>query len=197
LALAYFNKKSLDEAVKAGHKAIELDTNNHTAYWILGRIYHSTDRDRDAGELFQKAITLNPDLYSAYSDLQMVYERLGESEKWKDVFQRAAEMYPRYLSKHPEDGRAHMFYALHLARSNQTDDSKREAAKALELNPSDPLMLYNAACFYARIAETQLALKTMRRAVDAGYENFEWAKRDSDLESIRNEPEFVAMMTRD
>jgi len=194
LALAYFNQKSIDEAIKAGHRAIELDSNNHIAHWILGRIYHSTDRDHESVELFRKAIALNPDLYSAYGDLRMVYERLGEMDKWKETLQQSMLMFPRYLSKHPEDARAHMFFALALGLVNRTDDSKREAAKALELNPSDPLMLYNATCFYARLGEKQLAVKTLRDAFTAGYENFEWAKRDSDLENIRNEPEYIELM---
>ncbi len=194
LALAYFNQKSIDEAITAGHRATELDPNNHIAFWILGRIYHSTDRDRESVELFKRAISLNPDFYSAYSDLQMVYERLGETEKWHDMQQQSSDMYPRYLSKHPEDARAHMFFALTLSMSGRIEDCKREAAKALELNPSDPLMLYNATCFYARLGEKQLAIKSFKDALSAGYENFDWAKRDSDLESIRNVPEYIELM---
>ena len=194
LALAYFNQKSIDEAVKAGHRAIELDSNNHIAFWILGRIYHSTDRDRESVELFTKAIALNPDFYSAYGDLRMVYERLGETDKWNETLQQSLLMFPRYLSKHPEDARAHMFFALTLGIIDRIDDAKREAAKALELNPSDPLMLYNATCFYSRLGEKQLAIRTLKGAFTAGYENYEWLKRDTDLENIRNEPEYIELM---
>ena len=87
-----------------------------------------------------------------------------------------------------------MFFALTLGLVDRIDDAKREAAKALELNPSDPLMLYNAACFYARLDEKQLAMETLRDAFDAGYENFEWIKRDPDFDSVRNEPEYIELM---
>ncbi|MFI5251687.1 MAG: protein kinase [Bacteroidota bacterium] len=194
LALAYFNQKSIDEAVKAGHKAIELDSNNHIAYWILGRIYHSTDRDRESVGLFKKAISLNPEFYSAYGDLRMVYERLGEMDNWKETLQQSAQMFPRYLSKHPEDARAHMYYGLTLGMAERIGEAKQEAAKALELNPSDPLMLYNATCFYARLGEKQLAVNTLKNAVTAGYENFEWIKRDPDCETLRNEPGYLELM---
>jgi Flp pilus assembly protein TadD len=100
-------------------------------------------------------------------------------------------MFPRYLSKHPEDARAHMFFALTLGIINRIDDAKREAAKALELNPSDPLMLYNATCFYSRLGEKALAIRTLKSAFTAGYENYEWLKRDTDLDNIRNEPEYI------
>jgi serine/threonine protein kinase/Flp pilus assembly protein TadD len=194
LGLAYLGKKENAEALNAGKKAIELDPNNATAYWILGRIYHSTDRDRDSVEMFEKTIGLDPDFYSAYGDLQNVYERLGDTGRSNDMIQQSVPMFYRYLAKHPEDARAHMFFATSLVRANRIDEGKQEAAKALELNPSDPLMLYNATCFYAVLGEKQLAIKALKGALAAGYENYEWAKRDSDLESIRNEPAYIELM---
>jgi len=194
LALAYFNKKSIDEALTAGNRATELDPNNHTAYWIIGRIYHSTDRDREAVEHYKKVISLAPDFYSAYGDLGVAYERLGELEKWKDIREKALEMYPRYLAKHPEDARGHMFFAIALGQSERFEDAKREAAKALELNPSDPLMYYNAACFFSTIRENKLAVEALKNAIATGYENFDWLKRDSDLDHIREESGYIELM---
>lgn len=194
LALSYFNKKSLEEALTASQKAIELDPNNFTGYWILGRIYHSTDRDREAVEMFKKVITLNPDFYSAYGDLQMTYERLGEKDKYNETIQAALQVYPRYLLLHPDDARAHMYYAITLSQAGKTEHAKTTATKAIELNPNDPLMLYNAACFYARLGEKRLALESLKNSVVAGHEDYEWFKRDPDLNSIRNEPEYVELL---
>jgi len=194
LALSYFNKKSLNEALTASQKAIELDPNNFTGYWILGRIYHSTDRDREAVEMFKKVIALNPEFYSAYGDLQMTYERLGEMDKYKETIQAALQVYPHYLLLHPDDARAHMYCAITLFQAGKTEDAKTTAAKAIELNPDDPLMLYNAACFYARLGEKRLAVESLRNSVVAGHEDYEWFKRDPDLNSIRNEPEYIELM---
>ena len=74
------------------------------------------------------------------------------------------------------------------------EEAKLEAAKALELNPTDPLMLYNGACFYARIGEKRLALDTLKNAILAGHANYEWIKRDPDLDGIRTEPEYIELM---
>ena len=194
LSLSHFGKKAFDEALICGKKAIELDSNNHIAFWIMGRIYHVTDRDRESVDLFKKAIAINPDFYSAYGDLMIAYERLGEMDKRKEILEQSAQMFPRYLSKHPEDARAHIYFAISLLMAEKIDEAKREAAKALELNPSDLLMLYNAACFYARLGEKMLALKTLKDALTAGYENYESLKRDSDLDNIRNEPEYIELL---
>ena len=194
LGLSYFHKKLFDEAMIAGKKGIELDPNNYAAYWILGRIYHTTDRDGEAVNLFKKVIELNPDFYSAYADLQTVYEKLGEREKWAETLQTALQMYPRYLLQHPDEARARMFYAIDLTKVGKIDESKEEAAKALELSPSDPLMLYNAACFYGRLGDNRLAIDALKNAFAAGYANYEWTKRDPDFEGIRMEADYIELM---
>lgn len=194
LGIAYFNRKNPDEALEAGRKAIDLDPNNYIAYWILGRIYHTNDQDNLAVEVYKKCIDLNPDFYSAHVDICIAYEKLGDNEKHREAFQKVLKVIPRYLENHPDDGRAHMFLGICLAQAGNNEEAKIEAEKAINLNPDDPLMLYNSACFYARIGETRLALESLRKAITSGYQNYEWIKRDTDIDSIRTEPEYIELM---
>ncbi len=194
LGLAYFDKKQLDEAITYTLKAIELDSENFIAYWILGRIYYTTDRDDEAIQQFKKTIQLNSNFYNAYNDILMTYERRNDVENAKKILEEVLQIIPAYLSKYPDDARAHMYHAIHLAEVNRVEEAKAEGKKALELNPGDSLMTYNAACLYARLGDKHLAAITLRDAVAAGQEDFEWIKRDADLESIRNEPEYIELM---
>jgi serine/threonine protein kinase/tetratricopeptide (TPR) repeat protein len=194
LGMAYFDKRKFDEALMAVEKAIEFDPDSFIAHWIRGRIYHITDRDREAIEPYKKAVKLNPDYYVVYMDLRTVYERLGEMDNYAAAVKAELEVYPRYLSRFPENPRAHVFYAVALARAGRHEEGKAEAAKAIELNPTDPLMLYNTACFYARIGEKRLALDTLKNAIREGFGEYEWLVRDPDLDSIRGEPEYAELM---
>jgi adenylate cyclase len=194
LGLAYFDKKLLEDAITATLKAIELDPENYVAYWILGRIYHTTDRTNEAIQQFKKTISLNPDFYNAYNDLIMTYERINDQANAKKTLEDSLVIIDAYLVKNPDDARAHMYQAIHLAAINRNDEAIIEGKKALELNPGDSLMMYNAACLYARLGNNKLAVTTLKNAIAAGQEDFEWIKRDSDLESIRNEPEYMELM---
>ena len=194
LGLAYFDKKLLDEGITATLKAIELDKENFIAYWILGRIYYTTDRDEEAIQQFKTTIQLNPNFYNAYNDMLMTYERRNDTENAKKILDQVLQIIPEYLIKFPDDSRAHMYHAIHLAQVNRVEEAIAEGKKALELNPGDSLMMYNAACLYARLGDNHLAAVTLKDAVAAGQEDFEWIKRDADLESIRNEPEYLELM---
>ena len=194
LALTYFYKKSNDDAFIAGKKAIELDPNSYTGHWILGRLLLRTDRYAEAAESFKKVIELNPDFYSAYNDLTIVYEKMGKHEKSNEMLDKMLETINRHLIKHPDDARGHLFYAISLAHKRDLDRAREEAKKALEINPNDPLMQYNASCFYSQMDDKKLAIESLKNAFAAGYQDYEWVKRDSDLENIRKEPEFIELM---
>jgi tetratricopeptide (TPR) repeat protein len=62
--------------------------------------------------------------------------------------------------------------------------------RLVQLRPSDALAHYNLACSYALLKRPELALKTLRRAVELGYRDFRYMKEDRDLDSIRHDPRF-------
>lgn len=194
LGLAYFGKKAFEESMTAIKRAIEFDPNNSNAYWILARIYHTGDRDEEAVKALEKAVELNPDFYEAYDDLRMYYEGLGDKEKHAAVLRKLLEIYPRYLSQHPDDTYRRMAFAVALALVGRVEEAKQEGTQALELSAGDPVMMYYGACLYARLQEKQLAIEWLRNTIAAGYENYEWIKRDPDFENIRNEPEYIELM---
>ncbi|MEK6571659.1 MAG: tetratricopeptide repeat protein, partial [Bacteroidota bacterium] len=183
-----------DESLTAIQRAIELDPNNFNAYWILARICHTRDRDKEAVEALEKAIELNPDFYAAYDDLEMFYERLGDKEKYDQIIQRILQAYPRHLSQHPDDSFRRMAFAVTLAKAGKFEEAKAEGARALELSVGDPVMMYYGACLYARVQEKQLAVESLKNAVKAGYENYEWIKRDPDFDNIRDEAGYIELM---
>jgi serine/threonine protein kinase/Tfp pilus assembly protein PilF len=194
LALAYFSKKSLQEAEAAARKAIDLGPNIFTGYWVLARIYHVTDRDNESIDLLRKTIELNPDFHTAYMQLRMAYERIGEKEKANQLSQTVMEVLPQYLARHPDDARSHNYYAIELVNVGRIEEGKAESAKAIELSPEDPLMMYNSACFFSRLGEKIIAVDMLKKSIAAGLEDYDWIKTDPDFDGIRNEPGYIELM---
>jgi non-specific serine/threonine protein kinase len=194
LAMAYFSKKSLQEAEAAALKSIDLGPNIFTGYWVLGRIYHVTNRDRESIPLLQKTIELNPNFHTAYSQLRMVYERIGDKANYDRMITLVLEALPRYLSQHPDDARSRIYYATELAQVGRVDEAKEQAKKSLDLSPGDPLMLYNAACCYARLNDAARAIACLQESIHAGLEDYDWIKTDPDFDPIRQEPGYIELM---
>ena len=144
--------------------------------------------------MYKKAVELNPDFHTAYGGLRMVYDSMGDEENRNKTVEKLLEVYPKYLSKNPDDARSHIYFAIDLAMVGRNEEAKVQAAKALELSPGDSLMFYNAACCYARMKENKLAIDALRKSMNAGLEDVEWTKRDPDLEGLHNEPEFIELM---
>lgn len=194
LGLAYYNKNSLNEALVAVQKAISFDHDNFFAFWIRGRLYRMMDRDSDAIIDFNKVLEINSDFHSAFGDLQMAYEKLADKKNLQDCIQKAALFYPSYLLRHPEDSRAHQFYALTLKRLGRVEEAKGEMHKGVKQNPNDPIIIYNAACFYAMIGDKKISIENLKKAINNGFGNYEYIKHDPDLNSLRMEPDFILLM---
>lgn len=62
--------------------------------------------------------------------------------------------------------------------------------------PKDPMVLYNLACSYALTGRRDDALNTLSQAVRFGYADADWMMRDGDLQSIRDDPRFRALVRR-
>jgi tetratricopeptide (TPR) repeat protein len=70
--------------------------------------------------------------------------------------------------------------------------------KLIEAHPkAGPVVLssaYNTACCHALLGETDNALEWLEKAVKLGYSDADHIDKDSDLDSLRNEPRFRAIV---
>jgi len=193
MGLSYFIWGKFDEAAASVRKAIELDPDDFVAHWTLGRIHFSTGELEKAITHFQRVIEIQPAFYVAYSDLNQTLLGLGRADEALAGSHKVLELMPNYLLQNPDDSRARMFYAVTLCDVGDKAGAVREGAAAIEASPGDSVMLYNAACLYARLGEPRRAVATLRQAIEAGVQNFAWMKNDPDFDSLRDDPEFVEL----
>ncbi|MCJ7815588.1 MAG: hypothetical protein MUP31_06005 [Xanthomonadales bacterium] len=57
-------------------------------------------------------------------------------------------------------------------------------------------MLYNIACFFAMSGDADQSLDLLKRAVESGWGDRAWLETDSDLDFLREDPRFKALIDR-
>jgi Flp pilus assembly protein TadD len=80
-----------------------------------------------------------------------------------------------------------------LGESEKARDWNR---RALEMEADDPSVLYNIACVFAREELKPEAIKALSKAIDNGFGHWRWIENDTDLDPIRGEPDFNALLER-
>jgi tetratricopeptide (TPR) repeat protein len=82
----------------------------------------------------------------------------------------------------PDQSEAAALWAHDLANKNSHDDGQRGTAD------------YNLGCFYAVRGRAEKAIPYLRSGFELNPSLREWAKTDSDLDSIRSRPELVRLL---
>jgi len=89
---------------------------------------------------------------------------------------------------------------IHLGNSylerSEYDKALEQYKKAIELEPKNSIVLYNVACTYSRMKKIQEALDALERAVECGYRDVGWMEKDADLDNLRDEARYKALVRR-
>jgi len=104
------------------------------------------------------------------------------------------DFYAAVLSAQPNFIDVLRAHATNLTLKGRYEDGMTIDQRLILLRPSDYLAHYNLACSYALLRQPDLALKTLRRAIELGYRDFRYMKQDRDLESIRRDPRFKQLL---
>jgi len=64
------------------------------------------------------------------------------------------------------------------------------------LRPTDPIIHYNLACSFAIVGKVDQAIETLEHAVALGYHDCSYLQRDPDLDGIRRDPRYKALIER-
>ena len=187
--ILYANGK-FDDAAGVVRRAIDRKPDCEGGYYLLGRTLFSSGHYQEVGDMAEEAVQASGDDYNVYIPITNALGALGKEEALRNWRQRQAAAVEKHLHLVPEDARARMLLANSYAVLNRADDAARETNFAIALRPNDPNVLYNTACVYCQLGKKPEALRSLRKAWEAGYTDAEWTRRDPDLALLRGDPEF-------
>lgn len=185
-----------EEAQREFENAIGLDPGLFEAYGFHARASLAQGNHLRAAEMFERAIELRPEDYEAAALLAGVYAGLGRPAAAEAAARRAMEKVERHLEHYPYDARALCMGASVLSRLGETAKAETWAARALSIDRDEPAILYNICCTYALIGRFDEAIDCLERCAAAGFVNVLWFEHDTDLDPLRGQERFQAILAR-
>jgi predicted Zn-dependent protease len=96
------------------------------------------------------------------------------------------EFYESIDAKGSNDPRVLEVLAQLYTRVGRNEDGLSMDLRLSKSRPQDPLVHYNLACSLALTGQHDQSLGVLKKAVEMGYNDFDWMIKDTDLDPIRN-----------
>jgi serine/threonine protein kinase/Flp pilus assembly protein TadD len=183
-----------EEADTEFEMAMKLDPKSFEAAYFYARSCVAQGKNEEAAKWFERAIAVRPDDYAALALLATVYQALGRSDESIQTSRRAYDTARKHLELTPDDPRALYMGAMSLSALGETEKARDWNRRALAMDPDDPSVLYNIACAFAVEGQKGEAISTLKKAIDNGFGHWSWIEHDTDLDSLRRDPEFISLL---
>jgi adenylate cyclase len=194
LGLAEFLNRNYDEARQEFETALGLNPDLFEAYYFYGRSCFGQGQYEKAATLFAKASQASPNDFQASSLRGLCLNALGRPEEARQALRECLKKVEHHLQLHPDDVRAVYLGSGALCGLGENDRAMEWSDRALAMDPEEPAVLYNVACNYAVLKETDKSLDCLENAFRQGFGHREWIENDPDFASVRNHPRFKALM---
>ena len=190
---ALWQAQRVDEAVAELERARGLDPRQFEARYVLARLRFGQGAIEEAAGLFEEAARVREDSQARFFAAQC-YTALGRSADAEAAYRRALHVVRQHLELNPDDSRAATLCAVALCRLGERDEGLEWAQRARRIDPDDSGILYNVACLFALEGRREEALGCLEEAFSGGFGNREWIAHDPDLDSLRGDPRFKALL---
>ena len=183
-----------EEADTEFEMAMKLDPKSFEAAYFYARSCVAQGKNEEAAKWYERAIAVRPDDYAALALLATTYQALGRADDSIQMSRRAYDTARKHLELTPDDPRALYMGAMSLTALGETEKARDWNRRALDMDPDDPSVLYNIACAFALEGQAREAVSTLQKAIDNGFGHWSWIEHDSDLDSLRSNADFLALL---
>jgi serine/threonine protein kinase/Flp pilus assembly protein TadD len=184
------------EAETEFNRAIELSPRLFEAHYFYARTARAQGHLEKAAELFAKSGEVRPEDYQSPILCGDCYRGLNRVEDKIAAFRRGLAVAERHLELQPEDARAWYLGAHAQLEIGRRDKALEWNERAMKLGPDDPATLYNAGCLFSVMGEYEKCFESLEKALDNGFAHRVWLESDPDLEPIRSDPRYQALLDR-
>lgn len=105
-----------------------------------------------------------------------------------------AEFFERHTTRAPDDVGVLVELGHLLTQLKRYDQGLAVDRKLADLLPDESTVHYNLACSLALTGQSDEAFGALQRAIELGYDDAAFLRDDEDLQSLRGDPRFDALL---
>ncbi len=176
--------------------ALELDPESYEANRAAGRLNYQLHHYEDAIRFYEKVATLTETDINSVNQLISCYSVQGNHEGVRSAAERALKRAEAILVRDQNNSGVVAYSAYALAALGEGERAKARMSRALLIDPDNFNMRYNFACATALyLKDKEAALNVLEPIFAVITETFlPYAKADPDLELLRDDPRYLAMV---
>ena len=179
-----------EEAAAELQKAAEAVPTSAVFQSNLAYAYDRQGRTDEAVAAYRKALELDPDNTVVRNNLANLYSKQG-------LYADAAREYEDLVQRDPGNATAKANLAAMQKNKvvlQERQDQISSALQGIDAKPQDPQAAYNAARVYARLGDNDQALTWLNKAIDLGYDRFDYLSLDPSLVNLKKDPRFLKLL---
>ena len=175
-----------EEAIASFDQSLKLNTDDYVVWLAHGHTLSKLERYEEAIASYDQSLKLN-------YDENLVQLARGYALSRLERYEEAIASFDQALKVNPDSSAWHV-RGLLLSILGRYDDAIASFDEALMLKPNDEGVFYNRACCYGWQGQVELAIATLKQAIDLDPKYREMAETDADFERVRSDDRFQALM---
>lgn len=186
-------KKDFEKALDDYGAALRIDPDNPEVYVVRGDLFFKTKKYARAVLDWERFLALTP----KDSRVKKLGEKLNSARRMVARTELKLESVSEFIERADkfledralEEAEADYKHAIDLILK-EPEEKRRQYTDQLQG------AYYNLACAYSIGEKIDDAFEALGKAIDAGYDNFDWMQKDADLENVRKDARFQELLKR-
>ena len=187
---ALLKEGKFEEATDELQKAAEAAPTSAVIQSNLAYAYDRQGKTDEAVAAYRKALEIDPKNTIVRNNLANLYSKQG-------LYEDAAREYEDLVQRDPANATAKANLDAMIKNKAVLQERKDQVSSALQgadAKPKDPQAAYNAARVYARLGDADQALTWLNKALDLGYDQFDYLSLDPSLVNLKKDPRFLKLL---
>ena len=196
IARVLADRGQLDEALAGIHTALRLDPDSREVNAAAGMLFYRAKRLPEAVRHYERAGELDDTYFGGPGMVINLRTAMGDLEGARRAARVTLERAEKVVATDPNNGHAMAFAVTALAALGEKERAREWMDRALLLDPDNQLARYNFACtLVVDFRDFDAAIELLGPALEsAGATLLAHAKVDVDLDPLRDDPRFEAMV---